>query len=106
MRKILYTILTLSILIIIINGIKLIQIKREQMPITFIDLESYKTAKYFKGTIGGICIDYANRFKKLYPDTKVEIVKLEKNSHARVLIYEDKVVKIYTDRHWGFNPNN
>jgi len=73
-----------------------------EQPETFYQLESYQLAKYSRGTSGGICYQYANRIKKLYPSVSKEHVIIRYRgydtlTHYRIILFENDNLIVYTD---------
>ncbi len=76
--------------------------KKIDQPEIFYQLESYQLAKYSIRTNGGICYEYANRMKKLYPSVEKEhiIIKyrgFDTLTHYRIILFENNNLTIYTD---------
>jgi len=102
MKKILEITLGFFIGFIILCVFSFVSIKEVDQPETFYQLESYQLAKYSIRTNGGICYEYANRMKKLYPSVKKEHIIIKYRgydtlTHYRIILFEDNNLTIYTD---------
>jgi len=101
-KKILKLIGIMGFVIALYCGINANIIKYPKQPQTFLENKSYQYAKNNRGNLGGICYQYANRMKKLFPEVKKEhiIISRIKNhifAHYRIILFENDNLTIYTD---------
>jgi len=104
-KKILEKMIIISGIVILVCLIFLIRTKKIEQPQTFYQLKSYQLAKYSIGTWGGICYEYANRMKRLFPEVQKEhiIIKyrgFDTLAHYRIILFENDNLIIYTDSNY------